>query len=320
MTSDFFPTADLQRLRRRAAVLQALRSFFGERGFLEVETPLLSRDTVIDSHLEPLRLADDSAPLPGRWWLQTSPEFCMKRLLAAGAEKIYQVTRAFRGGERGRLHNVEFTIAEWYERDADYEQGMRRLGELATVLLSSPPVERLAYREAFKKHANIDPFSADLDAIAAATPEADRPQRTVDDDRDMWLDILLTSVVQPQLGIDRPLILYDYPASQAALARVRDETHPVAERFELFYRGIELANGYHELTDPEELRRRNAWINRQRIDAGLPRLPEESRLLAAMDHGLPPSAGCALGVDRLVLLRVEADHIDQVLAFPTDRA
>ena len=310
----------------RAGLLRRVRQFFDERGFLEVETPLLSADTVVDRHLDPLRVTlfdDPRTPAVGRTlWLQTSPEFGMKRLLAAGATAIYQVTRAFRGGEIGRLHNPEFTMVEWYRCGDDYHAGMTLLAELAEALLARGPVARITYRAAFRQHAGLDPFDATLAELRAAAHarSSAAPPEFAADDRDSWLNLLLTTCVEPQLGQPAPTILYDYPASQAALARIRDGNPPVAERFELYSQGIELANGFHELLDADILRKRNRHNNQERRDDGKFELPEESRLLAAMDHGLPPCTGVALGFDRLVMLAAGATSLAEVLAFPIDIA
>lgn len=314
--SDFLPTASLEMLRRRAELLAQIRDFFHHRGFLEVETPLLSHDTVVDRHLDPLAVtlfSDPQQPEKGeRLWLQTSPEFGMKRLLAAGATATYQITRAFRGGETGPLHNPEFTIVEWYRVGDDYSAGMQLLGNLADEVLGLGQPERLTYRNAFLRYAQLDPFG-DLPAPASLGLPSGA-------DRDMVLDYLLTTRVDPHLGRERPAILYDYPASQAALARVRDENPPVAERFELYVGGMELANGYHELLDTAVLRQRNRENNQLRTIDRKYVLPDESRLLAAMQHGLPACCGCALGFDRLVMAATGASSIQEVMAFPIDRA
>jgi lysyl-tRNA synthetase class 2 len=246
----------------------------------------------------------------------------MKRLLAAGARAIYQVTRAFRLGERGPLHNPEFTMAEWYRAGDGLDEGMTLLSDLAEVLLERGPAERIGYRDAFRERTGIDPHAADAAALsAAAEKHAIHPPATLRaDDRDGWLDLLMAERVGPSLGRERPAIVYDFPAGQAALARVRPDDPPVAERFELFVDGLELANGYHELLDAKELRRRNAETNAAREADGKRRLPEESRLLAAMEWGLPESTGVALGFDRVVMLAAGARTIDEVIAFPFERA
>jgi lysyl-tRNA synthetase class 2 len=318
MAEDFLPTASLDMLRRRAELLRGVRRFFESRGFLEVETPILSQDVVVDRHLDPLSvtLFDDARrPTVGQtMWLQTSPEFGMKRLLAAGAGAIYQITRAFRGAEFGPLHNPEFTMVEWYRTGDDYQGGMLLLAELADELLHLGTPDRLSYQQAFVRYAGFDCFADQ--AMWPALP----PELALHGGDDFALDYWLTTRVAPQLGRERPTILYDYPATQAALARVRPGIPPVAERFELFVNGVELANGYHELLDPAVLQRRNSTNNQLRLADGKSALPESSRLLSAMEYGLPPSSGCALGFDRLVLVATGAKSLAEVIAFPLDRA
>jgi lysyl-tRNA synthetase class 2 len=329
-------------LRRRAELLSQVRAFFTARDFLEVETPILSADTVVDTHLDPFEVN----AISGRtMYLQTSPEFGMKRLLASRGDganiaadddvdndvenaeapaAIYQISRVFRRDEQGPLHNPEFTMVEWYRTGDDLAAGMALLGELAEAVLPFGPTQPVSYADAFGQHAGVDPHRDPIDVLrrAAESRGVNVPQSmtNADKDRDGWLDLLLVELVAPQLGNKHPAILYDYPASQAALAKLRDEDPPVAERFELYVRGIELANGYHELTDADQLRQRNGEHNRQRVALGKSPLPEESRLLDAMDAGLPECAGCALGLDRLVMLATGARSIDKVIALPTDRA
>jgi lysyl-tRNA synthetase class 2 len=327
MTSRFRPTASWRVLHLRAELLRRLREFFHARGFLEVETPILSADVVIDRHLDPFStvLCDDPRrPEVGRrLWLQTSPEFHMKRLLAAGAPAIFQVTKVFRNAERGALHNPEFTMAEWYRPGDDMAAGMQLLSDLCDVLLARGPAEQISYAEAFRRHAGpIDPHTSSAAQLSQHCQKLGivPPQSFSVDDRDAWLDLLLVERVQPQLGRCSPTIVYDYPAGQAALARVRNEDPPVAERFELYVDGIELANGYHELLDPAILRERNRRNNALRASDGKPQLREESLLLDAMQAGLPPCTGVALGFDRLVMLAAGASSIDEVLTFPIERA
>ncbi|MFH1924026.1 MAG: EF-P lysine aminoacylase EpmA [Planctomycetota bacterium] len=323
---DFRPTASWESLRLRAQLLERVRKFFGRHGFLEVETPILSADTVVDRHLDPFCVAGAEDPAgsnaPRRLWLQTSPEFAMKRLLAAGAGAIYQVTRAFRQGECGRLHNPEFTIVEWYRTGNGMTEGMALLSDLCEALLSRGPAEGISYRAAFERHVGLDPHTSETGPLrsAAERHHIAAPASLPRDDRDGWLDLLLSERVAPNLGHRQPVILYDYPAGQAALARLRPEDPPVAERFELFASGIELANGYHELLDPDELRRRNAVNSALREADGKSTLPEESRLLAAMEAGLPAATGVALGFDRVVMLAAGAKCLDEVIAFPFHRA
>jgi lysyl-tRNA synthetase class 2 len=318
---DFLPTAPLNNLRMRAGMLRRLREFFYERGFLEVETPTLSVDTVVDRHLDPFSFMVRAGGEERTMWLQTSPEFGMKRLLAAGAEAIYQVSRVFRQEERGPLHNPEFTLVEWYRTGDDLDAGMTLVSDLCETLLGRGPAERLSYAAAFERYVGLDPHTADIDALMAAARTCGSPPESLSpEDRDGWLDWLLTERVQAHLGVQRPVLLYDFPASQAALAQVWLGPLPLAERFELYVDGWELANGYHELLDADELRRRNASANELRRADGKPALPAESRLLAAMEHGLPPAVGCALGFDRLVMLPAGAKSIEEVIAFPWERA
>lgn len=304
--------------------MRNLRSFFHERDFIEVTTPTLSRDTVIDRHLDPfVAKPHGSAAEPGLF-LQTSPEFHMKRLLAAGAERIFQIGPAYRVGESGSLHNPEFTMLEWYRVGDDMTAGIDLLCELVTATLATN-TDQVSYRDVFAVHATIDPFTSGIESLrrkvtdlpnsgSSAAPDASGL------DVDGCLEWLFMDRVQPRL--ENPTVVYDYPASQAALAKTRtnQDGTQVAERFELFAGGIELANGYHELLDAEELARRNAENNRLRISDGKDPLPENSRLVDAMRHGMPACAGVALGLDRLLMRMLSCDEIRQVISFPADRA
>jgi lysyl-tRNA synthetase class 2 len=325
---DFRPTARWEILQRRARLLGQVRRFFDERGFVEVETPLLSRDVVADLHLDPIPVTFPEHPptpqAPRPMWLQTSPEFAMKRLLAAGADKIYQVTKAFRAGEFGAQHNPEFTIVEWYRVGDDVQRATNLLAELTTALLPGRPVSRISYEAAFQTHVGLNPHTA---SVSQCAPRAEAlgltpPASLNADRRDEWLNFLLATAVEPKLA--GAVIVFDYPASQAALARTRvvpgDPPYEVAERFELYVDGVELANGYHELLDADTLRQRNQLANELRIADGRYSVPEESRLLAAMEQGLPACCGVALGFDRLVMVAEGAKRIQDVIAFPIDRA
>lgn len=332
--SDYLPTASLKNLQLRADLLARVRQFFAARDFLEVETPILSADVTVDRHLDPLSTilaSDPRQPDVGRrLWLQTSPEFGMKRLLAAGATAIYQITRAFRNGEIGPLHNPEFTMIEWYRVGDDMPAGMKLLSDLCEALLNLPQAEQLSYAEAFQKHLSVNPHTASAAQLAtAANQRGIAVPAGLSDNRDDWLNLLLAECIEPNLGQLRPTILYDYPASQAALSKIRPASSTsygdsprvsVAERFELYVRGIELANGYHELLDAAELRRRNTAANAARLADGKPALPEDSRLLSAMDAGLPACTGVALGFDRVVMLAAGVKSLAEVIAFPINRA
>jgi lysyl-tRNA synthetase class 2 len=321
--SNFLPTASVENLKLRSRVLQQIRRFFLDRKFIEVDTPILSRDTVVDCYIDPIPVKIDSAPnCPTRFWLQTSPEFAMKRLLAAGMESIFQITRAFRNGEQGQHHNPEFTIVEWYQVGQSYVDGRRMLGELCTSILDTEPANEISYTEAFRVFAGVDPLLASIDDLrqAAVALSLPLPSSMIQDDRDEWLNLLMACRVEQNLGTDVPTVLFDYPASQSALARVDADNPQVAQRFELYVKGVELANGYHELCDADELQRRNAVNNKKRVIDKRITLPTESFLVSAMQHGLPQCTGVALGFDRLVMLAAGEDSIDKVMPFPVDRA
>jgi elongation factor P--(R)-beta-lysine ligase len=337
---DWQPTAPLANLRRRVELVAAVRDFFATRGVLEVETPLLGAATATDLHLASLSTTLAGAP-PRLLWLQTSPELHMKRLLAAGSGPIWQLCKAFRDGETGRRHNPEFTMLEWYRPGWDHHRLMDEVEELLRATLprlAEAPAERLTYREAFQRHAGVDPFAAGAEELrrragelgiastsAGSTAGGDTSAAHDGWSREDWLHLLFATAVEPRCGWvarDRPGItfIHDFPASEAALARVRAGDPPVAERFEAFVEGVELANGYHELADPGEQARRFAADVASRADRGLPAVPADARLLAALAHGLPDCAGVALGFDRLAMLALGAVSIDEVIAFPIDRA
>lgn len=322
------PSADLSVLRLRAELLAQIRAFFAARGVLEVETPALSAAAITDPHLASFNTcysgpgSQHGRPL----YLHTSPEFAMKRLLAAGSGCIYQIARVFRDGEAGSRHNPEFTLLEWYRVGFDHHRLMDEVAELVGMLLAGrlalAEPERLSYRQIFQHHLNLDPHRATVADLAACaeTRNISIPTGMPPDDPDPWLDLLLTHCVEPRLGSGRLTFVHDYPASQAALARLRPDDPPVGERFELYINGIELANGFHELGDAVEQRHRFAQENAARRAAGLPVMPVDEHLLAALEFGLPDCAGVALGFDRLVMLATRKTSLAEVLAFPLDRA
>ena len=315
------PTASVEMLRLRAEVLARIRAFFAGHGVLEVETPLLASAPVTDLHLHALscRYRGPGADEGRELFLQTSPEFAMKRLLAAGSGPTYQICKAFRDGEAGRCHNPEFTILEWYRPDWDHHRLMGEVDELLDAILGASPGERLSYAETFARYARLDPHNETDDALRARVQSLGVP--FIDGlTRDDLLNLVLTHVIEPKLGRRRPTIVHDYPASQAALARIRPGNPPLAERFEVFVEGCELANGYHELTDPVQQRQRFETDLEARRGTGLPEVPVDERLLASLEHGPQDCAGVALGVDRLVMLAAGVSDISEVLAFPIDRA
>lgn len=328
----FRSTASPEMIARRSQLLRSIREFFGSRDFLEVETPILSRDSVIDLHLDPIpvTLFSDSQryKVGPTYWLQTSPEFGMKRLLASGLSSIFQITRAFRGGESGPLHNPEFTMLEWYRTGDNYEQGMSLLADFAESIIARGRPQFITFQNAFVEHAQIDPLLDSTETIAQKVLEIpqiagmiDSDDLTAHFDRDLLIDLLLTRLVQPQLGILAPVILCDFPVTQSALAQVRETSPPVAERFELYVDGMELANGYHELLDAAVLQKRNETAAARRKSEGKYSPPIESELLRAMQaHALPACAGTAVGVDRVLMVTSKARSINEVISFPIDRA
>ena len=311
-TNDFAPSASLETLRQRSELLKRLREFFYKHGFIEVETPLLSDEVIPELHIEPIETQS-------REFLQASPELHMKRLVAAGAQAIFQVTRSFRSGEHGRLHNPEFTIVEWYRVGDDLQAGMNLLDELVQTLLGTPTAPRTTYAEAFQRIVGICPHTSTTDQLAAAANAAAiaTPAGMNRADLDEWLNLLLATIIEPQLGRGHPEIVYHYPASQASLAKIAPSPHgyDVAERFELYYRGIELANGFHELTDAAELRCRFDSVNAVRAATGRRGLAVPNRLLTALEHGLPDCTGCALGFDRLAMLALGLTSLNEATAF-----
>ena len=328
-SGDWQPTAALEVLKLRARLLERIRAFFSERGVLEVETPILSIAAVTDPMLANLatRYTGPRFPLGQAFYLHTSPEFPMKRLLAAGSGSIYQICKVFRDGEAGRLHNPEFTMLEWYRVGFDHHRLMDETDELVTRLLapimSLDAPERLSYREAFQRHAGLDPHTASAEnfaTVAKAHNIGVAPELLTQNDLTVWRDLLLTHVVEPKLGQDRLTFIYDYPASQASLARIQPGDPPLAARFELYLKGIELANGFHELADADEQRTRFERQLHARVACGQPVVPIDERLLAALEHGFPDCAGVALGFDRLVMLAAGSRTIKDIITFPIDRA
>jgi lysyl-tRNA synthetase class 2 len=312
------PAADLQAIRQRAVLLARLRQFFAEREILEVETPLLCSQAVTDPHIEPFVLSQ-GAVLTSPRFLQTSPEYAMKRLLVAFGEPIFQIARAFRDGEAGARHNPEFSLLEWYRPGFDHHRLMDEVAELVQECLGARPLERYSYRQLFLERLAIDPFTASSDALETVARRHLDPG-DLSGDRDLWLDLLMSHVLEPGLGDGTCCFVYDYPASQAALARVVAAGDvSVGQRFELYVEGLELANGYCELTDAVEQRRRFERDNVLRRERGLSERPVDEYLLAALEQGLPDCSGVALGIDRLLMLATGRTDIKDVLAFDWQR-
>jgi lysyl-tRNA synthetase class 2 len=314
------PTASLETLRLRARLLAEVRAHFAATGALEVETPVMVRAGVTDVHLESLEVRRADGTRAG--FLHTSPEYAMKRMLAAGAPDIYQVARVFREGERGRRHNPEFTMVEWYRLGIDHRALMDDVETLLRTLIEPRrpvgPTRRITYADAFVETIEIDPLTAPtprlLEAIRARG--TDVPESVVDE-RDALLDLAMATLVAPAFPADHLTFVHDFPASQAALARVRG---PVASRFEAFWGELELANGFHELDDAREQARRFESDRAERARRGQPDRDPDRFFLAALAEGLPSCAGVALGFDRVVMIASGAGSIDDVIAFPVERS
>lgn len=310
------PSASLRNLRRRAEIIQAIRSFFISREYLEVETPIMSEFGVTDLYLENMQTSFRQRP----YYLQTSPEYAMKRLLAAGSGPIFQLFRAFRDDELGRWHNPEFSLLEWYKLDVDHHGLMDEVEALLCSVLPVTSMERISYQQLFLKHCQIDPLLATVDELKQwlSSNHLLSPSFVDETDKDQFLFYLLIECIEPQLASSStPIAIYDFPSSQAALAKV---TGNVGHRFEVYFKGVELANGFYELSDAKEQRLRFEHDNDLRLEKGLNSKPLDNRFLAALQQGLPHCSGVAMGIDRLIALALGVNSIQDVMAFPVNRA
>jgi len=304
------PAATIENLKYRARVYRQIRTFFAGRNVLEVETPLLSKSSNPDPQVASMLARNQGQDL----YLQTSPEFAMKRLLAAGSGSIYQICRAFREGEKGRRHHPEFTLLEWYRVGFDYQALMDEMEQLIDELSGKSNVyRRLSYQDLFLEYAGIDFLNIELAELRIACSELISGTSTSELDFDQCLDLLISLAISPQL--EGYVFVYDYPISQAALARANRANPLLAERFELFYNDLELANGFSELVDARLQRGRFEKDNGRRASEGLPVYPVDNALLDALESGMPDCAGVALGLDRLLMVLLGLDSIDQVVSF-----
>lgn len=319
--NDWQPTASLDAIRARAAMLAAVRSFFAARDVLEVETPVLSNAGTTDPNIDSLMLGKASG-MP--MYLNSSPEFAMKRLLAAGSGDIYQTSRVFRGAERGRLHNPEFSLLEWYRHGFDLMGLMTEVAELLADLLARPGLavdaRFVSYRSLFVETLGLDPLNSDMAALREVlhAHKVALPRGQVDGDG--LLDLIMSTLILPRLAENELCFVYDFPVSQAALARAHPDNPALARRFEAMLGGMELANGFEELEDATEQRARFESDSRRRALQGAPAVQIDERLLAALEHGFGLVAGVAVGLDRVLMLKLGAAHIDEVLCFPPARA
>lgn len=319
---DWRPSASAANLLKRAEILSEIRRFFSDRGVFEVETPSMAQSTVTDPQISSFKMnfIDPFTAKSKDYYLVTSPEFHMKRLIAAGSGAIYQLCHGFRNDEMGRYHNSEFTLLEWYRPHYDMYLLINEVDDFLQQILECPAAETLSYQQAFLRHLNIDPLSATHTELQEAANKLDAKNiADEEEDRDTLLQLLFMLGVEPKIGKERPVFVYHFPATQASLATISLEDNRVADRFEVYFQGVELANGFHELTDSKEQRCRFEKDNQLRAARNLPEQPIDTNLLAALDHGLPACSGVALGVDRLVMLALKATSISEVMAFPRDR-
>ena len=317
------PSADMDTLRKRADLLKAVRAFFDAREVMEVDTPCLSLGSISDPHIEVLTSQTRYQGEDLTYYLQTSPEYAMKRLLCAGSGSIYQLGKVFRAEDVGRRHSIEFTMLEWYRVGFDHWQLMEEIQDLLISLFNdrSLTCERLSYQMAFLRHTGLDPFSATLMQLQTCAHEHTE-YGLKEKDRDTLLELIFSSVIEPNIGQYSPCFIHSYPASQAALAKTHldDKGQLVAARFELYWQGMELANGYHELTDAKEQKQRFDADKKSRSALKLADRQFDERLISALENGLPECAGVALGVDRLLMLMCKKNHISGVMPFAHERA
>lgn len=307
----------------RAELLRTIREFFYKRNVLEVDTPLLSNGTVTDEHLDAFDTQFNfaSSGKPTTLYLQTSPEYAMKRLLCAESGSIYQVCKAFRHEGEGRWHNPEFTMLEWYRLDFDHFALMNEVDALLQETLATQPSDKMTYQQAFQTYLNIDPLCASDDELLSAMQQQKIDIHAPQDlSFDSKLQLLFSYCIEPKIGSDKPCFIYDFPASQAALAKLSTADSRVAERFEVYFKGAELANGFNELSEAKEQRARFEADNEKRKASGLAVKPIDEHFLNALESGLPPCAGVALGIDRLLMLNIDAKHICDVINFTASRA
>lgn len=303
------PTAPLPNLRLRADLLSRIRQFFAERNVLEVETPLLCQHAVTDLHIESFQSESR--------YLQTSPEYAMKRLLAANSGPIFQICKAFRKEESGSQHNPEFTMLEWYRPGFNHHDLMDEMDALLQTILETSSAERISYQALFLNTLNIDPHSTSLEHLQHCAKQHELTITPTINDTDTLLQILLNHFIEPELGKKAPTFIYDFPASQAALSKINAGK---AERFEVYVEGSEIANGFHELTNTEEQLKRFESDQKQRkqLNRYVPKI--DTQLIKALKHGLPQCAGVAVGLDRLLMVLAKTKNIDDVIAFPWKQA
>jgi lysyl-tRNA synthetase class 2 len=310
------PSACIENLKQRAGLMRQIRSFFETRDYLEVETPAMAHFGVTDPYLSNIKAVFRNQI----FCLQTSPEYHMKRLLAAGSGPIFQLAQVFRDDELGRWHNPEFTLLEWYKLSATHHELMDEVDLFLQFILNTMPMKRMTYHAAFLASCELNPFEASIDDLKSVVRahQLEGVLPSDEQDVDQYLFLLMSHVVEPFLSKEEtPVAVYHFPPTQAALSKVSEG---VAQRFEVYFKGVELANGFHELIDASAQANRFSEDNACRKQRGLPLIESDYWLIDALKYGIPPCSGVALGVDRLLALAMGKQSIAEVMAFDVERA
>lgn len=325
--SNWQPTLSWEGAKARSLIIHKIRAFLDERGLVEVETPVLcghgATDVYLDSFQTNYNHSIKTDDLGGcELHLQTSPEYAMKRLLASGYQNIYQITKAFRNEPSGRYHNPEFTMLEWYRVDYDHLSLMNEVGDLLKVVLGCTNINKVTYQNVFIQFVGIDPLDVSLIDLFNVINKHNKwsDWMKTENDIDILLQVIFTEIIEPKIGVDTPCFIYEFPASQASLAKLSNHDPRVADRFECYYKGIELVNGFNELTCADDQLARFEQDNMKRAVLNKSEVVIDKSFIDALKSGLPQCAGVALGIDRLIMLALNKEHIQDVITFPTGRA
>lgn len=316
------PSASIQNLIKRSKIISNIRLFFSKKNILEVETPILSRSTVTDVNLVSFETNYFSLNNVEKLklWLITSPEYHMKRLLASKSGPIYQICRSFRNQELGRHHNPEFTMLEWYQPFYSMKKFIKEIDEFLQIVLKCGKSDKISYQDLFIKFFKVDPLSTNVSELHKISKKLKLDHIThLEENLNKFIQILFTLKIEPNLGKEKPLFVYHFPAEQASLAAINLKDVRISERFEIFFKGIELGNGFYELTDPNEQKKRFIKDNKERFSMNLPTQKIDDFFLHALSYGLPPCSGVAIGLDRLIMLILNKKSINDVISFPLDR-
>ncbi len=319
VSSHWKPAATITALKERARILKKIRAFFDAREVTEVETPLLSEFSITDPAIEAMSVSYLYAAKQRTGFLQTSPEFAMKRLLAAGMGDCYQICHAFRSDESGRFHNPEFTLLEWYRQNFDEKKLIAEIDIFLQAILKTDSAEKISYQSLFKKYLNLDPLLSNYKTVKSC---AEKYTSMVSEltSKEAYLQLLFCELIEPEIGTKVPCFVTDYPAEQASLARINTEDKRLSCRFELYFKGIELGNGFYELNNANEQYERFVQDNYNRKESGQSEISIDKRFMAALEAGLPDCAGVAIGIDRLIMLACDLQSIEEVMAFTISNA